>query len=86
MSPGVLRLDGFTVFVYLPPREHGPAHVHVRKAGGEAVILLGDGSIVSVSKMSDPDIAGARRIVTQFREYLLLYWGRYHDDATRQSE
>ena len=31
--PIVFRLDGFEVVILLPPREHGPAHVHVTKAG-----------------------------------------------------
>jgi Domain of unknown function (DUF4160) len=82
MSPGVLRRDGFTVFVFVPPREHGPAHVHVRKAGGEVVILLTDGSVHSASGMPDRDIAAARRMVLDDRDYLIRYWEHYHNDAT----
>ena len=82
MSPGVLRLDGFTVFVLLPPREHSPAHVHVRKAGGEVVILLADGSVHSASGMTDRDIAAARRIVLEYQATLVRYWEYYHNDAT----
>jgi len=36
----VLRVDGFRVVVLFPPREHGPAHVHVLNADGVAVIYL----------------------------------------------
>jgi len=33
---------GFRVYVYAPPREHGPPHVHVEcVSGGEVVIKLG---------------------------------------------
>jgi hypothetical protein len=32
--------------------------------------------------MSDRDIATARRIVLDDRDYLLGYWERYHDDTT----
>jgi hypothetical protein len=30
--PTVLHVGGFQVRIFLPPREHGPARVHVRKA------------------------------------------------------
>jgi hypothetical protein len=82
MSPAVLRLDGFTVFVRLPPREHSPAHVHVRKAGGEVVILLADGSVRSAGGMTDRDIAAARRMVLEYRDDLVRYWEYYHNDGT----
>ena len=42
--PTVLHIDGFQVRIFLPPREHGPAHVHVRKAGAGVVINLPDGN------------------------------------------
>jgi hypothetical protein len=44
--PTVLVQGGFKVRILLPPREHGPAHVHVHKAGGlveaNAAMLLGE--------------------------------------------
>jgi hypothetical protein len=82
MSPAVLRLDGFTVFVRLPPREHSPAHVQVRKAGGEVVILLADGSVRSAGGMTDREIAAARRMVLEYRDDLVRYWEYYHNDGT----
>jgi hypothetical protein len=36
--PTVLRLDGLRVVIY--PNDHRPAHVHVIRAGGEAVFVL----------------------------------------------
>jgi hypothetical protein len=41
--PTVLRIDGFQIVIYLPNREHGPAHVHAFKAGAELIVTLGDG-------------------------------------------
>lgn len=40
--PTVLRVDGFRVVIYLPPREHDPPHVHVWKGDGEVVIKTPD--------------------------------------------
>jgi hypothetical protein len=36
-----MRSGGFAVRILLPPREHGPPHVHVVKAGAKVVIRLG---------------------------------------------
>ena len=64
----VLEQDGFQIKVFLPPREHGPAHVHVYKAGGVAVINLPDATqaltLRSVSKtMRNADVVAAVRLV-----------------------
>lgn len=60
--------------------EHPPAHVHVRKAGGEAVIYLGDeNSRPSVKEnrgMSRAEIKRALRITGENQELLLAEWER----------
>jgi len=38
--PGVLRQDGFNFMIYTD--DHEPMHTHVKKAGKEVVINLGD--------------------------------------------
>ncbi|MDQ2666215.1 MAG: DUF4160 domain-containing protein [Gemmatimonadota bacterium] len=38
--PTVMSLDGFTLKIYFPPREHGPSHVHVFCGGDEMIIEL----------------------------------------------
>lgn len=61
--PKILERNGFRVIVLLPPREHGPAHVHVEKAGTRVVINLPDGkqglSVRKVYKMRDADVVAA---------------------------
>ena len=52
-------MDGFSVVVLLPPREHGPAHVHVRRAGGEAVIELRSFAVRKVERMRNADVVRA---------------------------
>jgi hypothetical protein len=73
LSPRVLRRDEFTVFVFLPTREHRPAHAHVRKDDGEAVIRLTDGSVHSASGMTSVDVSATRRIVLDTRDYLIRF-------------
>lgn len=81
--PTVLEQDGFQIKVFLPPREHGPAHVHVYKAGGVAVINLPDATqpltIRSVSKkMRNADVVAAVRLVEAHVETCWTHWRKYH--------
>ena len=80
--PVVLRVHGFTVRIYLPPREHGPAHVHVFKAGGEVVIALAPVAVRDAAGMSDRDVRAAVRLVWEHWDDLMSAWRIYHDDAT----
>jgi hypothetical protein len=78
--PTVLRQDGFDVMIYTD--DHPPAHVHVRKAGGEVVINLGDDetppSIREVHGMKKQDTRKAVIIVEDNQVYLLSMWGEIH--------
>ena len=80
--PTILEQGGFQVRVLLPPREHGPLHVHVLKAGTSVVITLPDGthplSIRNVSRMKNADVVAAFRLVEAHTETLLAAWRRYH--------
>jgi uncharacterized protein DUF4160 len=65
--PTILDVDGFQVRILLPPREHGPPHVHVRKAGAVVVINLPTArqpiSIRTIRRMRASDVVAAFRIV-----------------------
>lgn len=80
--PTVLRVDGFAVRIYLPSREHGPAHVHVVKGGDEVVIELADQGrpqrVRDVLDMRDSDVLAAFRIVSVHTKDLLAHWRRLH--------
>lgn len=74
---------GFTVYVYSPPREHQPPHVHVESAnGGEVLILLGDDetrpSMWQNHHMSAPDARAALGIVDEHQQHFLAEWSRLH--------
>jgi hypothetical protein len=80
--PTVLRVAGFRVVIFLPPREHPPPHVHVWQADGEAVIELASGGrspvLRSVARMRSSDAVRAFRIVEDHTEFLLAKWREYH--------
>jgi hypothetical protein len=81
--PIVLRVDGFTVRIFLPPREHGPAHVHVSKQGGSVIILLGSPaegvSVRNIQGLRASDVMVAVRIVQAHIEDLRSEWRKYHE-------
>lgn len=80
--PTVLRVDGFRIVIYLPPREHEPPHVHVWKGGGEAIFDLvsphRQPTIRGIWQMRTVDAVKAFRIVEEHTEYLLTRWREYH--------
>jgi hypothetical protein len=76
--PTVLRMDGFRVVVFLPPREHPPAHVHVRNADGEAIITLDPVLVREAAGMSNADIVRAVRIAQKHRGELMREWRKHH--------
>jgi alkanesulfonate monooxygenase SsuD/methylene tetrahydromethanopterin reductase-like flavin-dependent oxidoreductase (luciferase family) len=80
--PTVLRVAGFRVVIFLPPREHKPPHVHVRNADGEVVIVLpvpgGAPAVREVAGMRADDVVRAFWIVEEHAEYLLERWREYH--------
>lgn len=80
--PTVLRVAGFRIAIFLPPREHDPPHVHVVNADGEAVIELARPHhaqlIRAVVGMRTRDVVRAFWIVEAHTEYLLDQWRKYH--------
>jgi Domain of unknown function (DUF4160) len=79
-----MRSGGFAVRILLPPREHGPPHVHVVKAGAKVVIRLGgaDGPVklVEVQGMKNQDVVRAVRLVETWKTQLLATWKTIHGE------
>ncbi len=80
--PTVLRVDGFQVVIYHPPTEHGPAHVHVSKSGGSAIIMLPMGhATIEVRESYDMSRANVRKavaIVEANGPKLVADWRKIH--------
>ena len=69
----------FRVYVYSPPREHQPPHVHVEcTEGGEVLVLLGDEQtpprLWQNHHMRGVHAREALRIVTEHQVTLLTAW------------
>lgn len=73
----------FRVYVYAPPREHEPPHVHVECTnGGEVLVRLGDErtppSLWQNQQMRAADAREALRIVHMHQRSSLEEWRRLH--------
>lgn len=82
--PVVLRVDGFQVMIFLPPREHSPAHVHVVRDEAEVIINLNTSEIgVSVREihgMREAHVQRAVAIVARHAALLRQQWRKYHGE------
>jgi hypothetical protein len=75
----------FRVYVYSPPREHEPPHVHVECTRvGEVLVRLGDErtlpSLWQNHHMSAVDAREALRIVEAHQDRFLEEWRRLHGE------
>jgi hypothetical protein len=73
----------FRVYVYSPPREHQPAHVHVEcTRGGEVLVKLGDQESAPTlwlnHHMSIADAREALRIVEMHQSRFIEEWRKLH--------
>lgn len=82
--PTVIRSGGFSVRILLPPREHGPPHVHVVRGGAEVVIRLGatgeSVKLVEVHGMKASNVVRAVRLVGIWKDDLLATWEAIHGE------
>jgi len=73
----------FRVYVYSPPREHQPPHVHVEcTRGGEVLVKLGDQETAPTlwlnHHMSSADAREALRIVETHHSRFIDEWRSLH--------
>ena len=90
--PTISFESAFRVLILNPPREHGPAHVHVwlgrGKGATEVLIALGEPkhsedawgpiSVREVRGMRDKDVVAAVRLVEAHRVLLRTRWREVH--------
>ncbi|MEX1258294.1 MAG: DUF4160 domain-containing protein [Gemmatimonadota bacterium] len=82
--PRIYEEGAFRVYIYLPPREHEPPHVHVVECteGGEVLVKLGGDrappSLWQNHHMKTLHAREALRVVTEHIEKFLEEWKRLH--------
>ena len=76
--PEILREKGYILFIY--SNEHLPIHVHVRKAGGEAVFeLIPRIELRKSAHMKVSDLRRAEFLVRKHQNQLRNYWNENND-------
>lgn len=78
--PTVLRKDGFNFVIYTD--DHEPAHTHVKRAGKEVVINLGDENTKPYVRenlgMNTKNRRKALGIAAENQDYLIEKWREIH--------
>jgi hypothetical protein len=69
--------DGFTIHIW--PNDHEPAHVHVYRAEGLAVIEIGSLHVRDAYDMRVKDLRRAIEIVRANQTVLLRRWREIHE-------
>jgi Domain of unknown function (DUF4160) len=74
--PEIFEKDGFTFFFY--SNEHLPIHVHVRKAGGEAIFIV-EGSIElrESQGLNVRDLGKAQVLAEENKELIIKKWNEH---------
>ncbi len=76
----IWRQDGFVFHIYSD--DHVPSHVHVLKAGDEALIYIGDKdtkpSVRENRGLKNKDVHRALKIAAEKQEVLLTGWEHIH--------
>lgn len=78
--PTVLRKDGFNFVIYTD--DHEPRHTHIKKAGKEVVINLGDATsapqIRDNNGMPKQEVRKALKLTYEYQDYLIEAWEEFH--------
>lgn len=76
--PKIFEKDGFLFFFY--SNGHRPIHVHVRRAGGEAVFEVEHGVELRESQgLKLKDLARAEALASEHRELIIKKWHEHVD-------
>lgn len=76
MMPRIYDEEGFQVHIW--PNDHAPAHVHVYRAGGLAVVNLVSLELRAAYDMKPGDVRRGMEIVEEYRVRFLKEWRRIH--------
>jgi hypothetical protein len=83
--PLVLRKGGVAFYIYLPPKEHGPPHVHARTAGLECEFWLTGAVKKNQGRLCDRDLRRIWRVIDDHIELFQEQWEVYHGKEEESS-
>jgi hypothetical protein len=78
--PTILSRSGFDVRICF--NDHAPPHVHGIRQSGEARISLLPVMLLGIHGFSQPEVAKAKQLVKEEKEFLLRKWMELHGPTT----
>jgi hypothetical protein len=81
----IIENEKWKVKIYAPPKEHGPAHVHVIAKGekAEVKISLVNLEIIGSTKFSRKTVRGIIKYIHKNYDYLMNEWEKIHENKKK---
>ena len=81
----IIENEKWKIKVFAPPKEHGPAHVHVIAKGekAEVKISLKDLEVMGKTKFNKQTVKGIIKYVHQNYDVLLEAWEKLHENKKK---
>ena len=81
----IIENEKWKIKVFAPPKEHGPAHVHVIAKGekAEVKISLINLEVIGKTKFSKQTTKGIIKYVHQNYDVLMDAWEKLHEDKKK---
>ncbi len=81
----IIENEKWKIKVFAPPKEHGPAHVHVIAKGenAEVKISLIDLDVVGKTNFSKQTVKGIIKYVHQNYDILMDAWEKLHENKKK---
>lgn len=81
----IIENEKWKIKIFAPPKEHGPAHVHVIAKGenAEVKILLINLDVVGKTNFSKQTVKGIIKYVHQNYDILMDAWEKLHENKKK---
>ncbi len=81
----IIENEKWKIKIFAPPKEHGPAHVHVIAKGenAEVKISLIDLDVVGKTNFSKQTVKGIIKYVHQNYDILMDAWEKLHENKKK---
>ncbi len=81
----IIENEKWKIKIFAPPKEHGPAHVHVIAKGesAEVKISLIDLEVVGKTNFSKQTVKGIIKYVHQNYDILMDAWEKLHENKKK---
>lgn len=76
--PKILELGKYKFYIFFPPKEHPPSHVHIKSPDGELQLWLDSLTVKESRGFTDKEIKIAKELTLNNLDKLREAWILYH--------